>query len=82
MGTPWSPLRYEQWYSRHPKVERRESKRLAQARYRVRHAKRLAAARRVANILVRQSPDVHDLAAALRATLAPADLALLRKTLR
>ena len=45
MGTPWSKLRHEQYRNRHPYVEPAEQRRQAQARYRKRHAKRLAHAR-------------------------------------
>jgi hypothetical protein len=60
MGTPWSSARYAQYRAIHPAVETSERNRQAQKRYRARHAKRLAAARQVANILMRQSEYARD----------------------
>ena len=73
----------------HPPVTRAEQKRQAQARYRKRHAKRLAQVRVISNILTRQTGhagDLRRLAAALRAGLSREEItalrALLRETLR
>jgi hypothetical protein len=84
MGTPWSKLRTAQYRARHPQVDRRESRRLAQARYRKRHAKALAEARFVANFLMRRAEyhgDIERLAAALRSRLTRAGIAALRAEL-
>jgi len=84
MGTPWSKLRHEQYRNRHPYVEPAEQRRQAQARYRKRHAKRLAHARRVTNILVRQTwhaGDLKQLAASLQALLTKQDVRELRRAL-
>ncbi len=65
----------------HEHEQLREQRRHAQARYRQRHAERLAAARQVTNILLRQQErrgDVERLAAALRKRLIPEGIADLR----
>jgi hypothetical protein len=67
-----------------PPEEKRERNRLAQARFREAHAKRLALAREVTNILVRQTEhrdDIPRLAEALRAVLSKEGVAALRKAL-
>jgi hypothetical protein len=69
MGTRWSKERHEQYRALHPVVERSEQRRLAQQRYRQRHAAKLALLGEVTNILRRQGEypdDAKRLAAALR----------------
>ena len=64
--------------------ERRQRNREAQARYRARNAKLLVHARKVANILVRQSwrhDDIKIIVAALRASFTKEGIAELRKEL-
>jgi transcriptional regulator of acetoin/glycerol metabolism len=76
MGTRWSIARRAQYEARHPPVDRREQKRLAQARYRQRHADRLRKSRRVADILSRQTHwpgHIRELAALIRALVADKD---------
>ena len=84
MASPWSKLRTAQHHASYPPEERAERNRLAQARYRERHAKRQAEARAIISILMRQSwnaADVKRLAAALRTTLGRSGTAALRKQL-
>jgi hypothetical protein len=85
MGTPWNKERRAQFRSRHPAVDRAESRRLAQARFRQRHAKQLTQVRAVAAILMRQSgwfpPDIRRLAAKLQALLGKENAAALRRQL-
>jgi hypothetical protein len=84
MGTPWSALRHKQYRSRHPYVERAEQRRQAQVRYRKRHAKWLAHARCVTNILVRQTwhaDDFKQLAASLRALMTKEGIRALHREL-
>ena len=84
MASPWSRLRTAQHFERYPPEERAERNRLAQARYRQRHAKRQAEVRAISSILMRQrwyAADVKRLAAALRAMLGRSGIAALRKQL-
>lgn len=85
MGTNWSEERTAQYRARHPAVDRSEQKRLAQRRYRARHAKRLEQVRTITNILMRQTSHAGDmklLAKALRAGLTRDGIATLRTLLR
>jgi hypothetical protein len=50
-----SKLRTEQYYSRHPQVERSEQRRLAQQRYRKAHAEELRTARQIGQVLMRRA---------------------------
>jgi len=66
------------------RVERREQKREAQARYRQVHARRMAAARQISKILMRQHghhDDIEQLATALRKTLTTEGIRALRAEL-
>jgi hypothetical protein len=79
----WSKERAARHEAAYPAAEKRERGRLAQARYRERHARRLAAARQVGSILLRTA-DHHDdaerLADALRVLLRPSGIeALVRE---
>jgi hypothetical protein len=80
----WSEERSEQHRGRFPPEERGERRREAQQRYRKRHRKQLAQARKVMGILLRQTSyhdDVTALAAALRDCLPADDIRALRRAL-
>jgi hypothetical protein len=83
-GKPWSQLRHEQWRSRHPSKPRSAQRRLAQARYRKLHAKKIAQVREISNLLLREAEyhgDIERLGKALRSRLTREGIKALRAEL-